>query len=370
MIMNAVPELGPVAVNALLAASGGDPAVALTLGAGKESPLPPAAKGALRSWRRRIDPGREEERLARIGGAFLVATDPEYPPLLKQIADPPPGLYRRGQIPVAAPMIAIVGTRRCTGYGEAVAHRFAYELARAGCCVVSGLALGIDSAAHRGALAAGGSTVAALGTGIDLVYPWRNRELTAQIAASGALVSEFPLGRAPDKVGFVRRNRVISGMCAVLVVVESAGDGGAMISAKYAADQGRTVCAVPGRIDQPTSAGCHQLIRDGATLVTDPAEIYAELALGGRPMRPRLAAPDPSEPRPLRPPDEDAVLQALAAGDLLAADTLSSRASVPAARLAPALTALELAGLVSKRPDGRYERRCAFASVRADTRAS
>lgn len=277
------------------------------------------------------------------------------PELLRHVSGPPAGLFVRGKLEAGARYIAVVGTRRATAYGEQTAARIAAGLARAGFCVVSGLALGIDSAAHRGALEAGGRTVAVLGTGVDVVYPWRNRGLAERIARSGALVSEYPMGSSPQRWTFVGRNRIVAGMCPITVVVESPAGGGAMITAGFAAEQGRTVCAVPGRVDQPTSAGCHALIRDGATLVTSAAEVLEELGYGAPP---QLELPMPAAETGADgfSTDEQAILQALKDGALLGLDGLAARTSVPAPRLMPSLMLLELKGRLRKRPDGTFER--------------
>jgi DNA processing protein len=268
------------------------------------------------------------------------SNDPGFPAALRQIPDPPKLLWVQGSIAEPGPLIAIVGSRRTTRYGEETAYRLAGEIVRRGGWVVSGMARGIDTYAHRGALDAGGKTIAVLGTGIDIVYPRENRELAERIAANGALVSEFSPGQPPDKYTFVRRNRIVAGLCEVTVVVESDVDGGSMITADFACDQGRTVCAVPGRIDQPTSAGCHQLIREGATLVTSVDDILSEL---GFPL-PLLAA------SPLRmgkmaagahSPEEAAVAEALRGGELLTLDGLAERTGITLGQLAPAIVLLE-----------------------------
>jgi DNA processing protein len=280
--------------------------------------------------------------------------DPGFPAALRQIPDPPKLLWVQGSIAEPGPLIAIVGSRRTTRYGEETAYRLAGEIVRRGGWVVSGMARGIDTCAHRGALDAGGKTIAVLGTGIDIVYPRENRELAERVAANGALVSEFSPGQPPDKYTFVRRNRIVAGLCEVTVVVESDLDGGSMITADFACDQGRTVCAVPGRIDQPTSAGCHQLIREGATLVTSVDDILSEL---GFPL-PLLAA------SPLRmgkagarvhSPEEAVVAEALRGGEQLTLDGLAERTGMPLGKLAPALVLLELRGEVVRRADGKFE---------------
>jgi DNA processing protein len=355
LVLNALPQVGPISVNRLLAACAGDPNAALTLGGRADGFLRPPAQHALATWSDRFDPFREEARLAELGAAFLIAADGEYPRLLKEIGDPPPGLYRLGRLDPVHPAVGIVGTRRASAYGEAVARRLGADLARAGCTVVSGLALGIDTAAHRGAVEAGGASVAVLGTGIDIVYPDANRDLADSIVRTGALVSEFPLGRAPDKVGFVRRNRIISGLCSAIVVVESDADGGAMITAKFAGEQGRTVCAVPGRVDQPASVGCHQLIRDGATLVTNSSEVIGELG-APIPLALSIRGLTPAGASGALPADEQAILHVLDDGSQCSLDALSARTGLPVNRLAPAVMALELNRLIRKRTDGCFER--------------
>jgi DNA processing protein len=227
--------------------------------------------------------------------------------------------------------------------------------------VVSGLARGIDAAAHEGALSAGGSTAAVLGCGLDVCYPPEHRDLARRIAASGALFSEFPAGRCPEPMAFAMRNRIISGMSAAVVVVESASDGGAMITAGFAAEQGRTVFAVPGRIDQPLSAGCHQLIREGATLLTGVDEIFEELShLPG--FNSRTGAPPAIRPLAIAPgarvgldEGERAVLACFEDGASLAIDAVAGKAGLAPQRVCAALMALELKGFLARGIDGAYE---------------
>ena len=225
--------------------------------------------------------------------------DPGYPVLLRAIADPPDRLYVRGTIP-SGPMIAVVGSRRATPYGLRVAERLARELAGSGVVVVSGLARGVDAAAHRGALAAGGQTVAVLAGGLDRIYPPEHASMAAQIAGQGALLSEARDGTAPLPGLFPVRNRIISGLSRGLVVVEAAERSGALITARMALEQGREVFAVPGSIENPLTAGTHGLIRDGAGLVQGVEDVLAEfpdlaLAYARVPARTR-ARSGPQEP--------------------------------------------------------------------------
>jgi DNA processing protein len=290
------------------------------------------------------------------GVDYLALGDPGYPRLLREISDPPAGLYRRGPYGFDRPGIAVVGSRRPTLYGLRVARALADDLARRGFCVISGLARGIDTAAHEGALAAGGPTVAVLGTGLDVVYPPENGDLHRRIGEAGAVLSEFPLGRPPDRRAFPRRNRIVSGLAVAVVVVESAPDGGAMITARMAGEQGRPLFAVPGRIDQPTSAGCHQLIRDGAALLTGAGDILEELSyLEGR-LAPAAAAPAARGRRiPALPADEARVLACFRGGEILGADALVAPTGLAAGPIAAALLGLELKGLLVRQLDGRYE---------------
>src|SRR5476651_1670863 len=280
LVLNALPNIGPITLNRLLAELGGDPRNVFTAGARRLESVRgvgPVISGCITGWRELFDLAREEERMAQAKVTFVTTPDAAYPKLLREINDPPIGLYRKGGYDFSQPSIAIVGSRRTTLYGQSVAKKLGAELARLGFCVVSGLARGIDSAAHEGALSVGGKTAAVLGTGIDLIYPAENLSLYRQIEESGAIVSEFPFGRRADKQSFAMRNRIVSGICEAIVVVESDVSGGAMITARFAGEQGRQLFAVPGRIDQSTSAGCHQLIRDGATLLTGVEDILSEL---------------------------------------------------------------------------------------------
>ncbi|MPZ13738.1 MAG: DNA-protecting protein DprA [Chloroflexi bacterium] len=233
---------------------------------------------SLTAARRRIDPTAEVQNLRRAGAIAVTRQDPRYPPRLAEIYDPPPVLYVRGELdPSERPWIAIVGTRGATSYGRTAAEHLARGLAEAGVTVVSGLAVGIDAAAHRGALEAGGRTIAVLGNGLDRIYPSQHVRLAEQIAGRGALVTEFPLGTKPDAQNFPRRNRVISGLTSGTLVVEAGERSGALITAAYAMEQGRDVLAVPGGIFSPMSRGTNSLIRDGATPVTRAEDILAEL---------------------------------------------------------------------------------------------
>ncbi len=364
MILNDLPNIGPITLNRLLQELGGDPREILAAPKRRLEAVRgvgPETSDALVNWRAHFDLAREEERLAKAGAVFITAHDEGYPRLLKEIHDPPIGLYRKGGYLFGQPGIAIVGSRRTTLYGQSVAKKLAGELARLGFCVVSGLARGIDTAAHEGALAAGGKTVAVLGCGLDIVYPPENLDLYRRIAETGAVLSEFPFGRKADKQTFPMRNRVVAGMSEAIVVVESDVSGGAMITARFAGEQGRLIFAVPGRIDQPTSAGCHQLIRDGATLLTGVDDILNELSyLDG--LRPQaIATPgEASVLEQLLPQlggEERRVFDCFQGGGVLGLDALVETTGLGAPQISAALMMLELKKLVTKRADGSFEAR-------------
>jgi DNA processing protein len=220
----------------------------------------------------------QQEQMARGGAVLVTLGDPRYPAALREIFDPPPLLYVRGRVELLQSlMLAVVGTRRATPYGLAAAERLSADLAHAGLTIVSGMARGIDTAAHKGALAAGGGTVAVLGCGVDVVYPVENKKLAAELAAKGAIVSEFPMGSVAFPQNFPIRNRIISGMSLGVMVVEGAQYSGSAITAKLAMDQGREVFAVPGNITSKLSWGPNLLIKQGARLVQDWNDVVSEL---------------------------------------------------------------------------------------------
>ncbi len=228
--------------------------------------------------REMIDPNFEWSRIEKHGIRCAGVDSPEYPDLLRELSCPPPILYYRGELKTdGRPSIAIVGSRRSTFYGKEVAHRLAGDLAGAGVSVVSGMALGIDTAAHRGCLENSGYTVAVLGCGLDNCYPPANADLMNQISSTGAVVSEFPLGTKPLPGHFPQRNRIISGMTLGTVVVEATAKSGSLITADLALEQNREVFAVPGNVGSPYSRGCHQLIKEGAHLVESAADILNEI---------------------------------------------------------------------------------------------
>lgn len=361
LVLNAIPNIGPITTNRLLQKFDGDPLRIFTASARElesVSGVGPVISRTVREWRTHFDLEKEQRTLAQTGVDFIPVTDGRYPGILREIHDPPIGLYQRGPWRWERPAVAIVGSRRTTLYGQSVAKKFAHELARAGYCIVSGLARGIDTAAHEGALEAGGATAAVLGNGIDIIYPPENLELFRRIAATGAIVSEFPFGRRADRQSFPMRNRVVSGLCHAVVVVESDVSGGSMITAKFAGEQGRTLFAVPGRIDQATSRGCHQLIRDGAMLCSSVEDIFDELgSLTGLRAPPGSDAGGAARPAIELTADESAVLARFGGGAMLTLDDLAGQTDLPLETLSPVLMMLELKRLLVRRIDGAYELR-------------
>jgi DNA processing protein len=281
--------------------------------------------------------------------------DADYPPQLLTIADPPPLLYVKGRRELLSrPSLAVVGSRNATPQGIETAHAFARTLSAAGLTVVSGLALGIDAAAHRGALAGAGSSVAVVGTGLDRVYPARNRELAHELAERGAVVSEFALGTPPVAGNFPRRNRLLSGLSQGCLVVEATIHSGSLITARLAGEQGREIFAIPGSIHSPFSKGCHKLIKEGAKLVEVAQDILEELHLAPAA---DLSWRDGDEAAPIpgATSDPERVMAALGF-DTAAVDDLCQRTSFSAERVLAALLELELSGRVAPMLGGRYQR--------------
>jgi DNA processing protein len=286
---------------------------------------------------------------AQPGCSIVTLADETYPRLLLEIPDPPPLLYAHGRTELLArPALAIVGSRNATQQGEANAESMARALSDAGLTIVSGLALGIDAAAHRGGLAGASSTIAVLATGVDVTYPSRNAALATRIAERGLLLSEFALGTAPAAQHFPRRNRLISGLARGCLVVEAALASGSLITARAAAEQGREVFAVPGSIHSPLAKGCHALIKSGAKLVESAEDVLTELA-GFRPSASASTTRDTGTV-------QDAGLLAHMGHDPVDVDSLCSRAGMSAEQVSSELLRLELDGRVAALPGGLYQR--------------
>ena len=306
------------------------------------------------------DPEKELEAARKSGISVLTVLDPVYPELLKKIYDPPLVLYVRGELK-PAPAAAIVGTRKATAYGLRVAARLAAELAGAGVAVASGLARGIDTSAHKAAVESGGATWAALGSGLNCIYPDENKRLAETIVGSGgALVSEFPLDKGPLPPNFPRRNRIISGLSLAVVVVEGGFESGALITARFALDQGREVLAVPGPIDSPASRGPNYLIKNGAYPAECGADIiscFPDEALPGvkRGSIPESVYAPPAALKGLSPDALESYSAISGESGGLSADEVTIKLDWPVQRAAAALFELEASSLVISR-GGRYNK--------------
>ena len=315
----------------------------------------------------------------RLDIRLLTLSDAAYPGRLKNIYDPPALLYCKGRLPLLDDLlcVAVVGTRDCTPYGVACAEKLGFGLASGGAAVVSGLAKGIDAAAIRGALRAGGVTVGVVGNGLDVYYPHESRYLYEDVASAGVLLSEYPPGTEPASGHFPVRNRIISGLSLAALVVEAPEKSGALITAATALEQGRDVFAVPGPIDAPASVGCNCLIRDGAGLVSDASDILREyegrfvLNLKESREQPETLgyqARMAPEPKPVAPTlslrhsdaeltdDQIAVLKALSDTEPMQVDDLTELVEIPTRRVLSALTVLEIDQYVAQHPGKRYTR--------------
>ncbi|WP_031514380.1 DNA-processing protein DprA [Desulfofalx alkaliphila] len=302
-------------------------------------------------WQQKnINIEQEVERLHKHKISFVTYEDENYPRRIRDIFDPPPVLFVKGSLePLTDNAVALVGSRRATAYGRAVAQRLSAELAQRRVAVVSGAARGVDSSAHRGAMGAGGYTVAVLGCGLDVVYPPENARLLDEIARKGAVLSEFPLGARPEAWHFPSRNRIISGLCKVVVVVEAANKSGALITADLALEQGRDVMAVPGSIYSKLSEGAHKLIKQGAKPVTSVEDILEELGIDtlfngeykGKATGLKLSL------------TEQAVYKELS-GDPLYLEELIQKVSSSSQEVMAALMFLEIKGLIKKLPGKKY----------------
>ena len=360
-----LPGLGPITIRRLLDA-GNDPAdIAYRMSPRVLSTLPrirgAAVSGivdARKTLRRRAE--REERRAEKLGLRLLTLADADYPAALPELPDAPILLYVRGRLPPGVARIAVVGSRSATHYGKHVATGLASGLAVRGIEVVSGGARGIDTCAHRGALAEGGRTVAVIGSGLARPYPPENEKLFDRVAENGAVVSEFPLDFGPRPENFPRRNRLISGLASAVVVVEANRRSGSLITAGHALEQGREVLAVPGPVSSERSAGCNRLIQQGAKLVQNLDDILEELS----PMY-RGAILPPTPPREVVAvtgllPDEATLLELLDKEGPLQVDNIAEKAPFGFARVQAALFGLEVRSAVERLPGGHYARRSGF----------
>lgn len=310
----------------------------------------------------------ELERVKELGGDILILDDGSYPPMLREIADPPITLYVRGdwQACFEQPCVAVIGSRMCSTYGQNASEMLARDLASRGICIVSGLARGIDSAAHRGAIKAGGRTVAVIGTGLDSIYPKENAKLVEEIVASGgAVVSQFPLGTPPIKENFPYRNRIISGLSMGVLVVEASERSGSLITARLATEQGREVLAVPGNITSRNSFGTNYLIKAGAKLVQQWQDVVAELPshVAAAILPPKIDKTEDggSEQRELIPAGmtslEQKIWEMLPADEPIHIDVLLEASGLSFGDLNTALVGLDIRDLIRVLPGKHYSKR-------------
>jgi DNA processing protein len=312
----------------------------------------PEVADAIVHWEKHADLSAELQRIADFGAKVIPHDSPDYPPLLRQITSPPILLYVWGDLqPRDLHSIGVVGSRRASHYGLECAKKLSYQLAYAGLTVVSGLARGIDTAAHQGALAAQGRTIAVLGSGFLKLYPSENKLLAEKIAASGAVVSEFSMEVTADTQTFPMRNRIVAGWGSGVLIVEAGFGSGALITASQAIDQGRNVYAVPGQIDRPTAAGSNRLIQQGAKLVASAADILDDLNV----LFPRAASEQPTPPdrTGTLKPDEKLVYDAI--GDTeTPIDAIISGCNLPSGRVSSTLLLLEMKRLVKQLPGQHF----------------
>ena len=377
--LNLIPGIGNHTIRRLLAAFGSaEKSVAATSEElAQIDGLTPDVRQQLIDGKSRAPLAQELELIERHQCHIVTVTDGSYPPLLKQIDDPPVLLYIIGDFPPQdAPSIAIVGSRSPTEYGKTISQQLSHQLAERGITVVSGFARGIDTCVHRGALEAGGDTIAVFGCGLSIIYPETNRGLAAEIVESGALISEFPMTMPPRGKNFPRRNRVISGLTLGTLVVEASERSGSLITARHAAEQGREVFAVPGQIFSGVSRGTHSLINQGATLINSVDDLLDALPqnytqiLGGESLElpsanqpDKIARPQSVEKRSTPTPqpkanlnltsDEQVVLSAMDA-DSVHIDEITRLTQLPIGKVSSLLVMLELKGIVQQLPGKQF----------------
>jgi DNA processing protein len=362
LLLNSLPKLGPISTSRLLDAFHGDPVKILHANKEKLLSVKGIGSAMIASIQNPLNEGWVKKELGNIKNyesSFI--TENDLPKALHEIYDTPLGLYQKGSVP-DGPYVSIVGTRIPSLYAQKICQEVSSKLAQKGFCIVSGMARGIDAIAHQAALDVNGKTIAFLGSGIDIIYPPEHLSLYREIATKGAVLSEFPFGRKADRRTFPMRNRLVSGISSGTVVVESGASGGSLITARFAAEQGRSVFAVPGRVDQASSLGCHHLIREGATLIRNANDIIDDLL-------PSLtldfsvdtasSQASESQPRNLESvnfsKNEVTIMHALQQDGIMSSEEISSKSTLQAQDIASTLTGLELAGYISKRADGRYE---------------
>ncbi len=350
--LNMIPQMGPVRLRRLLDAF--DSAEKILLARSSQlaqvNGISEALAEKITRWENYADPTAEIQKARNLGARIITAEDDEYPPALREIHDPPIVLYVLGRITERdRNAVAVVGSRRASHYATESAKKLSFQMAYAGLTIISGLARGIDTAAHQGALAAKGRTLAVIGAGLAHIYPPENAELAGRIAESGAVISEFPIETKPDRQTFPIRNRIVTGCSFGVLVVEAGANSGALISANQAAEQGRTLYAVPGRIDQPTCLGSNRLIQQGAKLVINVDDILDDLPLVFR-EQPDLPT---SVQAPDLTPDQQKVLEAMGAEET-PLDAIIATSGLTAAAASSTLLALEMRRLVKQLPGKRF----------------
>jgi DNA processing protein len=356
--LNLLPKIGPIRVRRLLESFGSPAAI---LGAAKDRLMRVDGIGEetakiLHAWQDHADPSKEIHEATERGISIITQEDADYPAPLRDAYDPPVLLYVWGQLEARdRHAIGVVGSRRATHYGNQATKKLSYQLAQSGFTIISGLARGIDTAAHEAAVAANGRTIAVIGSGLAQLYPPENLSLAEKIASgNGAVVSEFPLHTAPDKQTFPMRNRIVAAWSRALLVVECPAWSGSLITANLASEYGKPIFAVPGPIDKATSAGCNQLIRDGATLVMDASHILDDL--GELPFARAASPTEPAAELPELPEEEAAVFAAVTTEESLV-DLIIERSGLPAHVVTANLMKLEMRRLVRAFPGFRYARR-------------
>jgi DNA processing protein len=356
--LNMLPKIGPVRVRRLLETFGNPASI---LAAAKDRLMQVDGIGEetakiLHAWQDHADPTAEMREATQRGISIVTQEDEDYPAPLRESYDPPLLLYVWGKLePRDKHAISVVGSRRATIYGSQATKKLSYQIAQAGFTIISGLARGIDTAAHEAAVAANGRTIAVLGSGLAKLFPQENLALAEKIASGfGAVVSEFPLNTSPDKQTFPMRNRIVAAWARAVLVVECPAWSGSLITANLASEYGKPIFAVPGPIDKPTSAGCNQLIRDGATLVADASHLLDDL--GQLPFARQASHTEPAAEIPELPEEEAAVFAAVTEAES-PVDMIIERSGLPAHVVTANLMKLEMLRLVRAFPGFRYARR-------------
>ncbi len=353
--LNLIDGLGGESIRRLLVAFGSPTAVL-------SAPVSALERVVKASIAKRIKQGADNSRIHHALkwledpiNAIITLADTDYPVHLLNIADPPPLLYLKGRRELLQqPALAVVGSRNATPQGLVNAEAFSEAASNAGLCIISGMALGIDTAAHEGGLRGSAASIAVVGTGLDIVYPAKNHPLAHKLAKEGALISEFPLGTPAIGRNFPRRNRIISGMSQGCLIVEAALRSGSLITARQALDQGREVMAIPGSIHSPLSKGCHALIKQGAKLVENTQDILDELNY--LPLTPEAAGKNKNDASINEKPAGNTVLLKHLGYDAVDIDTLCDRSGLTAEVVSAMLLTLELNGQISSLPGGWYQR--------------